>query len=191
MKSFGTITAGTVLAAFLAGAGGCNQMQSGLAPGAGTSRSLGDVSYEQAFAAGRQVMGQYFSVDPAETNVNTGMIHTRPRAVNAGNERLLGNSPARQVATMKISRSGGPVTAQVLVRQERQGGAPKSTMGYARERDPDYYSGNPGDISPADRNAATTPEQNEAWILDKPSVPDMESKILQDLLETLHGGSGE
>jgi hypothetical protein len=162
---------------------GCQSATRGLAPGRGTTRNLGDVSYPQAFATAQVVMRQYFPIK--EADVNTGVIVTHPKEVVAGNDRILGGSPARQWARMEITQDAGAPTAQVVVVQERQGSAPMRDMGYAAERT--NYSGNPGDVSPADQGAATTPEQNEAWQIEKQSVPDIEGKILEDLFNKLHG----
>ncbi len=164
---------------------GCQPVTQSLAPGRGTSRSLGDVTYQQAFATAKIVLQQYFPIK--EANPNTGIIVTLPQAVDAGNDRILGGSPARQSARMEITQKSGVPFAQVVVIQERQGSAPIREMGYATERR--NYSGNPGDVSPADQGAATTPDQNEAWQIEKSSVPSVEGKILQDLFSKLHGRS--
>ncbi|NBB95901.1 MAG: hypothetical protein GVY16_09210 [Planctomycetes bacterium] len=166
-------------------AAGCQPATQGLAPGRGTTRALGDVSYGQAFATAKVVLAQYFPIE--EADVNTGVITTRPRAVDAGNDRLLGGSPARQRARMEITRQNGVPFAQVAVTQERQGSAPIREMGYASERR--NYSGNPGDVTPAEQGAATTPDQNEAWQIEKQSVPAVEGTILQDLFSKLHAGA--
>jgi hypothetical protein len=166
---------------------GCGGIEQGLAPGAGTSRAMGDVSYQQAFAAGRQVMGQYFPLDAAKTDAARGTIHSRPKTVQAGNERILGGTPARQLAEMRITQQSGVVSAQVLVRQQRQGSSVSRHMGYSRERDPAQYTGNPGDVSPAQLDAATTADQNENWQDEKPRH-DIEAAILNDLYQALHGG---
>ncbi|GAG11983.1 unnamed protein product, partial [marine sediment metagenome] len=157
---------------------GCGQLplNEGLAPGRGTIRGLGDTSYQEAFATGRMVMGQYFSI--ASADVNTGIIKSRPKKVDAGKERLLGSSPARQIATMQISQKDGQVVAQVLVMQQRQGSAIRRQMGYSTK--PENYTGNPGDESPADIDAATTPKQNESWA-DEKARHGVESDILNDL----------
>lgn len=163
---------------------GCQPVTRGLAPGRGTTRALGDVTYPQAFATAKVVLQQYFP-RIKEANVNTGVIVTEPQAVEAGNDRILGGSPARQWARMEISQKNGIPFAQVVVVQERQGSAPMREMGYSAERR--NYSGNPGDVTPADQGAATTPDQNEAWQVEKASVPSVEGNILQDLVDRLNG----
>ncbi len=181
MKKLMTVA---ILAMAVTAMTGCNKINmddAGLAPGRGTTRNLGDTSYQQAFAAARQVMGQYYSIESA--NVNTGMIKCRPKQTEAGRERLLGNSPSRQIATMEISDKGGVVVAQVLVLQQRQGSSARQQMGYSNEK---YnYDGSPGGETPADTSAATTAQQNQAWETEKP-LHDVEGKILEDLYKALH-----
>jgi hypothetical protein len=172
-----------IVAATLAGCSNMNQLETGLNPDRGTSRNLGDVSYPQAFAAARETLAQYFSIRSADPAA--GIIRTRPREVDPGRERLLGGSPARQIATLQLTRENEQVIAQVVVQQQRQGSAPTRQMGYSVER---YnYSGNPGDETPASTEAATTAEQNEAWTNEK-LRHDVESTILNDLYKKMHGG---
>ncbi|HDY64991.1 MAG TPA: hypothetical protein ENH84_02005 [Phycisphaerae bacterium] len=163
---------------------GCGQfpLNEGLAPGRGTIRGLGDTSYQEAFATGRMVMSQFFSI--ASADVNTGIIKSRPKKVDAGKERLLGSSPARQIATMQISQKNGQVVAQVLVMQQRQGSAIRRQMGYSTEQE--NYTGNPGEESPANIDAAITPEQKESWA-DEKARHGIEADILNDLYKRLHG----
>lgn len=184
MKKLITLVFLATVVATLMGSFGCNKMSmdnAGLAPGRGSSRNMGDASYQQAFATARQVMGQYFSIESA--NPSTGLIKCKPKRTQAGNERLLGGSPSRQVATMEISQKIGTVVAQVLVLQQRQGASARQQMGYSSER---YnYNGRPGDETPADLNAATTAKQNQAWENEK-SLHNVEIKILDDLYNALH-----
>ena len=172
------------LAAVVLAVAGCGRMSlkdGAIAPGRGTSRNLGETSYQQAFATARQVMAQYYTI--ASANPNTGVIKCKPKATAPGRERLLGGSPARQVATMEISQKDGLVVARVLVLRQRQGSAVRQKMGYSAER---YnYTGRPGEETPADLNAATTSQQNQAWETEKP-LHDIESKILDDLFKALH-----
>jgi hypothetical protein len=150
---------------------GCNQ------PLPGSSRSLGAVDYTSAFAAGNEVMAQYFSVE--SSNPQTGIITSRPKAVEAGHERLLGGSPARQVATLRIRSEGKEVVAYATVALQRQGGAVFRTMPPVAEN----YSSVPHQ-TPAERDAATTVEQNESWTTHS-YLHDVELKVLQDLLRAV------
>ena len=167
---------------------GCQKgdmLNEGLAPSQSTSRPLGDTSYQNAYAVGRQVMAQYFTIDPGKSSAGSGIIKSRPKEVlGAGRDRLLGDSPARQIGKMQIVQEGPAVTALVQVMQQRQGSAPERQMGYSQER---YnYSMNPGNSGPGDMEAATTPQQNETWINEK-RRRDLEGQILQDLYSRLHG----
>ena len=66
----------------------------------GTDRNLGRVQYADAFATGREVMSQYYSI--ASADATSGVIRARPKSVDAPSERILSNSPARQVAKLSI-----------------------------------------------------------------------------------------
>ena len=84
----------------------------------GTSRQLGSVGYQPAFAAAREVMAQYFEI--AKADVDTGTIKSRPKGARGGPERLLGGgSPARQVATLRLRHDGANVIAYMSVAVQR------------------------------------------------------------------------
>ena len=162
-----------------------DQMQTGLAIGNGTSRNMGDVSMSNAFAAAVKAVSAHYSIDPTKTNQANGIIVCRPtNVVNPSNERILGALPARQLAKVVLTSENDQVIAQVLVVQQRQGSGPRQEMGYAQERH--NYSGSPGDETPGNLSAATTPQQNEAWEYEK-TLPDIEDVILSDMFNTLHG----
>jgi len=181
MKRFAlTIVLGTAMFAMM-GCAKLNLDQGALAPGRGSSRNMGDASYQQAFATARQVLAQYYTI--ASANPDTGVIKCKPKATAPSHERLIGGSPARQVATMEISQKNGAVVAQVLVLQQRQGSSARQQMGYSTERH--NYSGKPGDQTPADLGAATTSQQNQAWENEKP-LHNVEANILDDLFKALH-----
>ena len=151
---------------------GCNQ------PLPGRSRSLGAVDYTAAFAAANEVMAQYFSVESADPRA--GVIQSRPKAVSAPRERLLGGSPARQVATLRLRSEGKDVVASATVAVQRQGAEVLRVM----PRDADDYSTVP-DKTPAEREAATTVLQNESWRTHQYDH-DVERKMLLDLWRALH-----
>ena len=67
------------LLAALGTAGGCNVASPG------SSRSLGEVDYPQAFAAANDVMSQYYSI--ASSNAATGEIESRPKSVEPKRDR--------------------------------------------------------------------------------------------------------
>ncbi|HUT01612.1 MAG TPA: hypothetical protein VM031_04100 [Phycisphaerae bacterium] len=154
-----------LVAAFLAG--GCNQ------PTPGSSMPLGQVDYTSAFASARETMAQYFSVESA--NPVTGEITSRPKAVEAGNERLLGGSPARQVASMRLQQEGKQVVAYATVALQRQGSA---ALRQIRPGADDYDS--VPNQTPAEVEGATTIEQNESWRT-QGYAHDVERKMLADL----------
>jgi len=130
----------------------------GCAQPIGRARPLGEVSYEAAFATAREVMAQYFA-----------------RA-----DRLLGGSPARQVATMRLRRDGRQVVAHLAVAVQRPGSAAHRQM----RMNVDNYSSVPNQ-TPAQVEAATTPGQNESWRTDRYDRV-MEQKILTQLHRSLH-----
>ena len=159
------LLAGVILA-------GCGQ------PTPGRTRMLGQVRFEAAFASAREVMAQYFSV--AEADADTGVIRSRPQPVEAPAERLLGGSPARQVATLRLYAEDGQMVAQASVAIQREGSA-----GY-RQRNvaADSYDTVPNK-TPADADAATTAEQNQVWQTERYDHA-LESRILADIYAALH-----
>jgi hypothetical protein len=149
--------------------GGCGD----LAPG--TTRELGDAEFDFAFAEAREVMSQYFelaSVDP-----DAGEIRSAPAQAEAGPERLLGRSNARQVATMRVYRKGGQIVAQASVAVQRQ--ADSIHRGGAGGYDSVPHE------TPAEIEAATSAEQNELWRTERHDRG-LESRILADLYRRLH-----
>ncbi len=160
----GVLLAGSVLA-------GCE------AQTPGTTRFLGDVGYEDAFAAARSVMGQYYPL--ADASVDTGVIVAQPTPVDAAPERLLGGSPARHAATLRLRREEEGVYAVTAVRVQRAARFTRSHMPEPEEN----YSGVPQGVSLEE--AASTPEQNENWITDGYDR-DVERRILEDLFRTLN-----
>lgn len=157
-----------------------DEINEGLAPRQGTTRYFGGHSREQVYAATRAVMSQYFRIQ-AE-NPTTGVIRCYPKDVPATRDRILGGSPARQIATAVVQVESGEVPVQIYVAQQRQGSELYETMGYNQER---YnYSGAPGDTSPINEEAATTPKQNETWQYEK-EVRDVETRILNDIAQDL------
>ena len=122
----------------------------------GTRRVLGPVSYDKAFAASRVVMSQYFSL--AEVDPRAGLIKSRPRLVEAGRLRLSTDPPGRQVATLRLRADGEYVIARLVVVIHREGSHIHKYVGEREEN----YSGVPN-RTPAEIEAATTAEQNQAW----------------------------
>ncbi len=159
-------------------AGGCNSFMPG------TSRSMGDVSYESAFAEGQHVFGQYnFLIAGADPD--TGEIRSHPKSDSARPDRLLTNSPARKIATLSLRRDDGQVVATLSVAIERLGSQEAMTIEASREN----YSSVP-DQTPAEIDAATTAEQNEVWTVDSYDHP-LEQRMLDDLWQRLHPESAQ
>ena len=166
----------SIAAVVVAGCNNINEVGDGLPTNRGTSRMFAGSSREQVFTTARRVLSQYYSVSSADPI--TGVIKTRPKEIAAAKDRLLGNSPARQIATAQVQSEDGGVIVQVLVVQQRQGTEIIKTVGYSQER---YnYSGDPGRVTPADEGAATTQQQNETWEFEK-ELKDVENRILDDI----------
>ena len=144
----------------------------------GTPRILGKVDYASAFATGREVMAQHFSI--ASSDPDTGVIEARPKPVEARGERWLGGSPARHLAKMSIRRKDGQIVAHLSVALQREGSAIHRTMAPGAEG---YDSVPHG--TPADAAAATTPEQNEDWRTEKYDHA-LERAILDELYKALN-----
>lgn len=156
---------------------GCNQ------PIPGTSRSLGTVDYTLAFAAANEVMTQYFSV--LSSNPHTGIITSRPKPVEAPKERLLSGSPARQVATLRVRTEGKAVVVYATVALQRQGEAVLEQI----RPGVDNYDSVPNQ-TPAERDGATTVEQNESWRTHG-YAHNVERKILQDIYRSVNPKAGK
>lgn len=175
------ITLFALTASFIvAGCQHMSQVQEGLPTNRGTTQIFADNSREEVFTTARKVISQYYSVKSSDPI--TGVIKCRPKKLAAGKDRLIGNSPARQLATLQVQSEDGGTSVQVLVIQERMGTEIIQTVGYSQER---YnYSGAPGETTPADEGAATTPEQNETWEFEK-ELKDVELRILSDIAKDL------
>ena len=146
----------------------------------GTTRLLGEVEPDLAFATAREVMGQYCILDVADPD--TQVIRSRPQPADAGNDRLLGGYPARQVATLHLRRDDKRVLAHLSIALQRQ----RAQMHRGLRQVGDNYDGVPN-RTPAYDEAATTIEQNEAWETQRYDHA-MEAKILNDLYRALHPG---
>ncbi|MHC4562451.1 MAG: hypothetical protein ACYS8X_06725, partial [Planctomycetota bacterium] len=144
----------------------------------GTRRVLEGAGRAEAFEAGRSVMGQYFAIGQAD--YDQGVLRSVPKPVDANNERILGGSDARQVATLTFRRDvSGNLVAVASVALQRQG-APIRRQ-YAA--DAENYDSVPNK-TPIDTEAATTTEQNESWETQRYDHA-LEQKILDDLVRAL------
>ena len=160
------IVAVAIAAALAAGCSG---------PTPGTLRNLGAVGYADAFATGREVMSQYYSI--ASADATSGVIQSRPKSVDAPSERILSGSPARQVAKLSLRRKDNQVIAHVSVALQREG----SRVYHARSESYDEVP----NTTPAEELAATTPQQNEVWET-RDYDHAMERRILDHLYKALH-----
>ncbi len=165
-------TAWAAIAILAAATVGCNTATPG------TSRSLGAVEYTKAFVAGKDVMSQYYSV--ASADAEKGIIRARPKPTDAPKERILGGSPARHLATLRLRDEGKAVIAYATVALQRQGGEVLGGMPAQEEN----YTTVPN-RTPAERTAATTVEQNESWRTVEYDHQ-VERAILRDLFGALH-----
>jgi len=166
-----TVAAALILSGGLAGCGSSMP---------GTPRSVGNVAYESAFAAAGDVLRQYgFSIETADADAR--VIKTRPKAVEAKPDRLLGGrSPAREVATVRIRPQGDQVSVIVSVELQRQESAVLRQVASPEEN----YDTVPNK-TPAQTDAAITPEQGETW-RSAGYDHELEAKILEDINQALH-----
>jgi hypothetical protein len=168
------------LAAMLLACAGC----SGTNPGTTMMLGPGDNAYQQlAFTTAKDVMAQYFEIDPAGTDPQTGTIKSRPRSVPEFQERAFSSSPTRQLATLQIFTSEGQTMAQVTVAVQQLG-----TSVFRASKNEGSYSGVPNE-TPAQVDAATTPEQNQTWKTIDYSYRTQQN-ILDDLYRRLHPETG-
>ena len=146
----------------------------------GTRLSLGDVSHDEALAVAREVMRKHFEL--AQGNPGDFEIVALPKPVDARAQRILGGkSPTRQLATLRLQSQKGNVVASVAVRLQRQGSASLKQFGASGN-----YSTVPND-TPSQSEAATTPEQNEAWETRGHDTV-LERTIVQELYDAMHPG---
>jgi hypothetical protein len=156
------------------GAAGCGMQRYRAQP-------LGQVPYEQAFQAARTVFSQYFSVASADSV--TGKIVGRPKVVEGAPDRLLGITPARQVAKMRIrEKKDGQVYAEVRVDIQRQ------DAGAFRAMQPLTVETELPSRTPAQDTAPISAEQDQAWQTTGRDEA-KERDILADLLRRVSKGS--
>ena len=149
----------------------------------GTTRSFAYGNYSELFGTARTIMGQHFTV--IEADQDTGVIRCAPQPIIAGNDRLIGASPSRQVASMRIRRQGGQIEAICTVELQRQ----TDQVLRSQPAVGDNYSGVPHQ-TPAQIDAATTSEQNDRWETVRTDTR-LENEILNTLRDTLNAKSGE
>ena len=146
----------------------------------GTRLSLGDVSYDEARAVAREIMSKHFELVPG--NPGDSEIVALPKSVDPRAHRILGGkSPTRQLATLRLQPQQGYVVANVSILLQRQGSESLKPFGTTGN-----YSTIPND-TPSQNEAATTPEQNEAWET-RGHDRVLERTIVQELYDALHPG---
>lgn len=125
------------------------------------------------FETARNVLGMYFSI--ASADPDTGKIVSRPLQVEASRDRLLGSTPTRKLATMRIYRtSDGRTSVDLQILVQKQDAAAFAAM------QPITESNEIPNQTPAQTGAAETPEQRQSW-QDVGRDYTMEQTILRDL----------
>ncbi len=140
------------------------------------SQPLGEVGYAEAFRSGKRVMSQYFSI--ASADAETGRIVSRPKAVEAARDRLLGTTPARKIANMRIRQKGDLVFVDIRVDVQRR------DVVALRQMQPITVDSELPHQTPADESAAVGSEQSRDW---QTTARDhqLEHTILADLLKAI------
>jgi hypothetical protein len=156
-------------------AAGCEMSQ-------GTSRPLGTDNYEVAFATSEEVLSRYFEL--RSSNPNTGVIESAPLPGDAESVRLLSSGPSRRIARMRLRNQEDGVHATLLIEVQQQGSQGFSEMDFNRQN----YDGIPRQ-TPAERQGATTPEQNDLWTTTRRDRG-MEVKILGEIRDRLQPAPG-
>lgn len=145
---------------------------------AAQSRLMGPMRLTDAFAAAEAVFARHFEI--ASSDAERGVIESQPKAVNARGERVLGNSPARQIARLRVFAEHGNVIARLAITQQRQETDVQSVVAPPGEA----YNSVPNQ-SPSAGLAATTDKQNLLW-RDERRMRAEEARILQELFDALH-----
>jgi hypothetical protein len=148
----------------------------GCAEPEGATRMLGAVAYQDAFVAANEVMSQYYTVQSAK--LDSGEIKSAPKFISAGGDQFFRASPTRQIAMIRLKRTGGEVEAWASVAVQRQ------TSEAQRQMAPGATE-NSASKTPAELEAASTAEQNESWQTER-YANDIEFKMLNDLYDRLH-----
>ena len=175
------MAAAATAAAFLAGCGVSEP---------GTTRDLGAVKYEAALAASREALSRHFSLLPSEPG--SGTLTTRPKAVEPDAARLprradvsrglIGFTAAgrRETATLRLLREADRVVAHLAVTVEQQGNPVYRSM-----PQPDREYSSVPNLTPAQEEAATTPDQTDVWrVVGRDRS--LEHTILTEIYQALH-----
>ena len=145
----------------------------------GTTRYLGVVDYDRALLEARQtLLANDFSIESVDER--RGVVQARPKVVADQPDRALGQSPARLVAQLRVTREDGQVVGFASVAQQHQQQAVLAASPTPLEN----YDSVPNQ-TPAEMEAATTPQQNEAWMTRRYDR-DLERALLADLFARLN-----
>ncbi len=146
--------------------------------GPGTKRSLGEVDFDEAFGSAANVFSRYFKI--AEADMFTGEIKSEPERFEDGSERIIDNMPTRRLASLNLYRKNGDVFARATVEIQQLQPDRAHQSAWAGEN----YDTVPNQ-SPAEMEAATTPQQNRNWETIRYDHQ-LEHAILSDLQNRLH-----
>ena len=152
----------------------------------GSTRTFNYGNYNDAFATARTVMGKQFIVVMADQD--EGIIKCAPQPVDDAQDRLLGTTPTRQIASMRLKRRNGQLIAICTVEQQRESSVIRRQQPVVGEVG-DNYSSVPNE-TPAQIDAATTPEQNDTWETVRTDTM-LENKLLNELRDALNAKSNE
>jgi hypothetical protein len=149
----------------------------------GSTRTFNYGNYGDAFLTARQVMGEQFIIVLADQD--DGIIKCAPQPIENAQDRLLGSTPTRQVASMQLKRRGGQIIAICTVEQQREAGVVLRQQPLVG----DNYSSVPNE-TPAQIDAATTPEQNDSWETLRTDTM-LENQLLNSLRDALNAKSNQ
>lgn len=139
---------------------------------AGQMVSLGDADPVAVMDTAREVLVMYgFTIESSDHQRMT--LTTLPRPIDAGPERLVGASPARQKARLAVNRAEGNTSLVLVVNNQRQGSAVHSAMTAT-----DSYSSVPNHT--ASEMESTPLEQYESW-QNVGRDRELENSIIQDI----------
>ena len=142
------------------------------------SQSLGQINYDKAFAASRTVLSRYFT--NLQVDADAGRITSAPRRTDAGADRLLATSPARQIARMRLRPKNGEVVAEIRVEVQRQ------DLAASRQMQPVTVDNELPSRQPARETAPLSPEQQQAWQTTGRDEA-LERQIMAELLNEIRG----
>jgi hypothetical protein len=152
----------------------------------GSTRTFNYGNYNDAFMTARDIMSQRFIVVMADQD--EGVIKCAPQPVDDSQDRLLGTTPTRQVASMRLKRRGGQLVAVCTVEQQRESSVIRRQQPVVGEVG-DNYSSVPNE-TPAQIDAATTPEQNDTWETVRTDTM-LENELLNALRDALNAKSND